>query len=482
MHRDETLGFKLQIRHFRSTRKERPPPPPPPPQGRVTGGTEPPKSSPGIISTTSTTFASRKGGPSSGPGSPLKEKERRGGDDNSCGAPHSSEVSVAIPRSLEAERWSEEGPPRSPRSAIGADRCWSDKDGWRHPRGGGSGTIIDGDPGGRDRWAAWVKTRHEARHEARQWDAGSESAAVAAAENTSRRGRCRPVIMAASASPWTQAPSPAPAAARNLPQWDGTPGRTWGFDRRVDPWNGSSGADVKRVLGKPERGSDETNDAELRDGRGGDSRGSGRQQSEAEIRASFRHREEVLSRRPRRILPAPGVGGGGSGSGSLTIRRSVSSEVVESRDGGLLAQGYLRLAAMSDRGENRRTAVPSGGNSASNTNTSTTAHQLPCGLPGFDKLDSGVGSKRPAEGGVGGDGRSFGLVSDSRQKYTRPSTTVFSSWEEDGPLKKRRLPGQGERSSIGNGASPQVRFFLLAYFGLCGLCQRPLHLSFLADW
>lgn len=427
MHRDETLGFKLQIRHFRSRRKELPP------QGRGgRGGVETVAPSPAAAARphSSTTAvlppAASTGGRGGGAHAPARE--------SAC-------------RPVAPEPWGDEG--RRSTAALGG-RCPDDA-GWH--RGGGRRAV---DTSGRDRWtAAWGNSR--------RWNAGGD-----AAEN----GEREPYAGTAAPAPaWTQAPAAAAAvaaaaaaAARGRPVWEGPPGRMWELDRRAGSWeaspaDGRGGGDGDDLERAPNGAATEGEGQNCLGGGGGGgvggaAHGSSRRQTEAEIRASFRRHVERLRVRPGGIIAPSGVGGGGEG-----LTRDVSTESAETGNGGLLTQGYLRLAAMN---EHNGDGKPDGGGDRDGNGVGAagvsrnTRHPSP--VSRFDVAESSVRPKRPAEG-LGG-GRGLHDAREAGPQSQRPLKAGCLSGGEGGPVQKKRRPSEDGNDAASGGTSAQVGVWL----------------------
>lgn len=226
--------------------------------------------------------------------------------------------------------------------------------------------------------------------------------------------------------------------------WQNGPAeQMWDVERGAGAWDSSpvkagnggdycrapKGADVGRLL---KRGRDDLSDGDVQDvdhggvgGGGGGHSGGGPGRTEHEMGADFRRHVErrgLVSGRPQ--LGAPSRGGD-------AVVRGGSPDDAE---GGLLTQGYRRLAAMTSHG-----VEANGGGSSSGRQIS------PVPRPYSDAKESGVGA---ADGG-GGRGPSRAREDEG---YVRGAYS--SGGEESGvPLAKQRRTVDGATST--GGGSPQ---------------------------
>lgn len=211
MHRDETLGFKLQIRHFRSNRKELPP------QGRGGGGVrkqqqqqqqqqsqQPPQAHRGL------------------PGAAMVGA--RSLSSSHLGAASArAPVGSSVEQQQQQPQWGTEAAAVAAAAAAAAARSsgdprWADEARWHRTSGG---------HGGGDRWTAW---------DANRWMPGSEGASPKVGDRDHRYSNnnnghlsATPLGRGLTHASSPSAASPVVSAARHG-AWDGVPqaGGVWG--------------------------------------------------------------------------------------------------------------------------------------------------------------------------------------------------------------------------------------------------------------
>ncbi|CAN0466394.1 unnamed protein product, partial [Ectocarpus sp. 12 AP-2014] len=330
MHRDETLGFKLQIRHFRSSRKELPP------QGRGGG-------------------AVRKA-PLAPLPTPPPQAHRHGGGPAAAGARHLLPPSIA--------------PPPAAGAGNGRDRAalleqQQQQQRLNNNNGGGGG----------ERWAAWDGGN--------RWMPGEEGAGPNADDGHRLRhaGRATPPVLPGLA----QAPSPAAAGVtasrRSAAVWEGAPhGGGWvggPADMRLQgsswhPSGGASGAAEGRGQGyeRMARSGMGEGAGVARDAFAGDRRHQ-HQQPEVDVRggggggglrfhpSAVEHQQHHAGPSTRTAatrvvggsaVPAPSFRHGAVGVDPAPAGAGGTSADPSSvaAGGSLLSQGYRRLAAMAE--------------------------------------------------------------------------------------------------------------------------------------
>ncbi|CAN0256940.1 unnamed protein product, partial [Ectocarpus fasciculatus] len=330
MHRDETLGFKLQIRHFRSSRKELPPP------GRGGGGV-------------------RKA-PLAPLAPPPQQAHRHGGGPAAADARHL--LPPGIP------------PPPTAGAGNGRDRAALLEQQQQQQQ-----QRLPDNNGGGERWAAWDAGNGN------RWMPGEEGAGGNADDGRRHRhaGHATPPLLPGLAQ---QAPSPAAgvtASRRSAAVWEGAPphGGGWGGGpadmRQGSSWHPSGGASAEGRGQGYERmahsGMGEGAGA-ARDAFAGDRRQQQHQQPEVDIRgggggglrfhpSAVEHQQHqagpsTRTAAPRVIggsaVPAPSFRHGAVGVDPAPAAGGGTSPVPASvaAGGGLLSQGYRRLAAMAD--------------------------------------------------------------------------------------------------------------------------------------
>ncbi|CAB1101227.1 unnamed protein product [Ectocarpus sp. CCAP 1310/34] len=383
MHRDETLGFKLQIRHFRSSRKELPP------QGRGGGAVRKAPLAP------------------LPPPPPQAQAHRHGGGPAAAGARHLLPPSIAPPPTAGAGNGRDrvallEQQQQQQRLSWGAaeavavaaaaghpsgDLRWADEARWHHAAaaaGPGDGAVMDGGNsnnggGGGERWAAWDGGN--------RWMPGEEGSGANVSDGHRLRhtGHATPPLLPG----LVQAPSPAAAGVtasrRSAAIWEGAPhgggwvgdpadmrqqgslwhpsggasgageGRGQGYDRTAHSGMGE-GAGVARVFAGNRRQQHQQPEVDVRGGGGGG--GGGLRFHPSPLSAVEHHQRHGPSTRtaaPRVVggsaVPAPSFRHGAVGVDPAPVAAAGGTSADPSSvaaGGSLLFQGYRRLAAMAD--------------------------------------------------------------------------------------------------------------------------------------
>lgn len=464
MHRDETLGFKLQIRHFRSNRKELPP------QGRTRKPVLP-----------SPVNAGRAAPPQGTVARPMSVS-------NSVAAPRGSggrDVGVgnggahAPPLVVEQQPWRTE-PATVARSP--GDARWAEEARWhRGVNGNGNpGPVMDG---GGERWRAG---------EASRWVPGTDGPNAAAADERNHH-RYNGHNAGPPHAPGTLVPGLAQASSSSAgvgaPRrvvWDGpVPGRVWGgLDRRPPPsWHPSTAAMDGRGEGYERIGH---NGVSPGDGGGHDGYNTGgarrEQHNDSDVRAGgvvgggggYRYHQSAIEQQQQQQHPGSGrsssgvVGGNVNGPPSGFRLGSVGGSPDSSSasaggaggNGSLLSQGYRRLAAMADecavgcgggQPDAGRRAAPLAAVLNHTRRHSPARSPMPHQYEGAAENDL----KRPTSSVVVGNGRGpvAGGVGHGQFSSSRP--LLSSPGGEDGPVKKKQRPSfdGGERPARANEGS-----------------------------
>lgn len=492
MHRDETLGFKLQIRHFRSNRKELPPQgrarKPALPSSATAGRAAPPPGTVARPMSASNPVATPRGGDGGGVGG---GRGVVGSRDVGGGGAH------APPLVVEQQPWRAESAAvaRSP-----GDPRWAEEARWHRGvnSNGNGGPVVDsggGGGGGGERWRAW---------EANRWVPGNDGPNAAAADernhhryNGHSAGPPRPPPQHAPAS---MVPGLAHASssttgvgAAHRVVWDGLPPRrVWGgLDRRPGPsWHPSAGAGV-----------DGTGEGYERMGHNGVSPADGGGRDGYDVTCGFRYHQSAMEqqqeqqqhpgsgRSPSGVVggivngPPPGfsrLGPVGMDGGPGSPDSSSPGANGAGGTGSLLSQGYRRLAAMADE----RSVGGAGGQPDAGRRTAPLAAVLNharrhspvrSALPHHYEGAAENDPKRPLASGVvnngtNGRGAVAGGVGhgqfSSRQLLPSPG-------REDGPAKKKQRPsvdGSERPVRVNDGGSAQQQHVRGCGFRLCETC------------
>ena len=471
MHRDETLGFKLQIRHFRSNRKELPP------QGRARKN---PAAEAAAAAAASAAAAANNARIAAGvPNRPLPSNRGQGrGGGRDMGANRTP------PYAMDQQPWGPE--------AYGADEAR-----WHCGVKGNGGPGMDHGGGGGERWTTWDYRLNDTNATASDRDPHRYGG-----HNTG--GAHPPQHAQAPLMPGlAQAPSSAGiAAAHRTSGWDGpSAGRVWGDvdTRAASSWHSSAVTVDGRGEGFERMAPNGVGDGEGGARGGGFAGGRREQQSEADVRAAgvgngYFHQPPMEQQQHPRVPPG-GAGGVPSGApagfmhGAVGIDGPVRGGSPDSSstgapgtggNGALLHQGYRRLAAMADE----RAAAGRDGNGNGNGNgngqpgtvLNQAQHQqhspgrppLPHQYDGPVEVDlkrSVASVMSNGNGNGNGNGRGPPGVGGHGQFSSRPLFAPSGGGGEDGPAKKKRRPSMdgGERAS--NGSLPQHQQVCLARIG-----------------
>ncbi|CAN0121153.1 unnamed protein product [Ectocarpus sp. 6 AP-2014] len=337
MHRDETLGFKLQIRHFRSSRKELPP------QGRGGG-------------------AVRKA-PLAPLPPPQAQAHRHGGRPAAAGARHLLPPSIA--------------PPPTAGAGNGRDRAALLEQQQQQQQ-----RLNTNNSGGGERWAAWDGGN--------RWMPGEEGAGANADDGHRHRhaghaGHATPPLLPGLA----QAPSPAAAAGltasrRSAAVWEGAPhgggwvggpadmrqqgsswhpsggasgaaeGRGQGYERMAHSGIGEGAGVARDAFAGDRRHQHQQPEVDVRGGGGGGGGGGLRFHPSAVEHQQHHAGPSARTAAPRVIggsaVPAPGFRHGAVGvdPAPAAVGGTSADPSSVAAGGGLLSQGYRRLAAMAD--------------------------------------------------------------------------------------------------------------------------------------
>lgn len=446
MHRDETLGFKLQIRHFRSRGKETAPPA----HGRVGpssggGGTmDTPVTSPVADSRPHPTAIPSPTGSDGG--------HLRNGDDG--GVYNVTPRHTSRPRVIEpwAEDGRSRGSPAGPGPSIVApagleNGRWAEDVGWhRDGRGRSMDPVAHG-----DRWKAWDNARRwNTGHCGRGVEKGAGRQQYAAdgqglssvsgwSPHTAHSGRAVAVRTSGAGGSWEAhcTPSWGPERGQHGGSWGSLrPGTTGGEGYEAVPTRASTGSHDLNPVAQHVPG--------------------GRLPREVDVTAGYRSQVQPSGGRPasRRMVGVSrgdAVSGNGNGnlngsakggtSEALVKGTSHDSSVEAGRDGGLIAQGYQRLAAMKHRNDTGadRSKHLDGGIDASAIGSSR-YRSCPPGSHYDAPQSAKLGVKRAGDGGVSqGD-----VVYRAADGVDYQARSGQSSEGEEGAFKKRRLMDGGE--------------------------------------
>lgn len=456
MHRDETLGFKLQIRHFRSNRKELPP------QGRA-------RKNPAAEAAAANNARIAARVPNrplpSNPGPPSGGGARGGGRDIGANRtpPYAMEQQ---PLGLEAARSTGEA-------------GWADDARWHRGVKGNGGPAMDNGGGSGERWAAW---------EANRWN--DPNAPAGDRDPHRYGGHNTPPPHPAQHAQAPMVPGLAQGAAAHRSGWDGPPaGRVWGdVERRAgSAWHAAAGAADGRGEGFERMVPNGVRDGEGGALGGGFVGGRREQQSEADVRAGggngYFHQPPMEQQQHARVPPGGGgrvvngtppgfmrgaVGIDGPARGGSPDSSSPGAPGAGG-NGSLLHQGYRRLAAMAD--ERAAAARDGGGGGGGQLDTVLTQAQhqqhsparppLPHQYEGPAETDlkrsaASVMSNGRGAPSVGGSGRGepgLGHGHVHGQFSSRPLFTPSGS--EDGPAKKKRRASMDGGERANNGGLPQ---------------------------
>lgn len=487
MHRDETLGFKLQIRHFRSKRKELPP------QGRARKPALPPSVNCGRAAPLPGTVARAVSA-----SNPVTASQGCGGGGGGDGGRDVGGGSGAHAPTLVVEQQ----PWRTEAAAVArspGDQRWAEEVRWHRGVNGNcsGGPVSDGGGGGGgERWRAW---------EANRWVRGTDGPNAAAADernhhrfngHTVAPPHALPQHAPASLVPGLAQASSSSAGVGSARRvvWDGpAPGRVWGgLERRpASSWHPSAATVDGRGKAYERLGH---NGVSPGDGGGHDGYGGGggvrrEQHIDSDFKAGcssgggFGYHQSAIEQQQQ--YPGSGRSPSGAGGGDVNgppsgfrigcvgmdggpVRggspdSSSAGAAGTGGNGSLLSQGYRRLAAMADeravRGSGGQPdAGRRGGPLAAVLNQarlhSPTRPPLPHHYDGAAENDL----KRPAASGVvvvngsNGMGAVAGGVGhgqfSSRRLQSAPG-------EEDTPAKKKQRPSfdGGERPVLVNDGS-----------------------------
>ena len=466
MHRDETLGFKLQIRQFRnSSRKELPPLGRGGGAGRLRSSTS--EAAPSADSDSKAgagTGSIATAGASSATGSAGAMKITMNSSGNSAAeglviggrTSHSLSAVRAAPivagdvggggggvRCGDARASPDESTHRGRtpggwggdggRIPVSGGLGWPDEAVWR------CGNRAVETSGRRDGWTP--------REHMGKWDFHS---GVGSASNGQRdryvdnnddtRYPENEVSTPMAMPPWAHPPVAAPPNGGSHHPWQSPQARAWscvdGSERHYRPPMGIFGGRAGN-RGDVEPCRPGSGEGDARDCRGGSdvpggipSKPLGRQ-TEADIRTSFPHQVGHLVKRSvgREVAGPPRLSSGGE-----------ALNAPKPADGSLLTQGYLRLAAMNlggEGGDDTRRAIMN--------NSVPHRYEAPASVIGEAKsCAEDLGGRRPAQ-------------TRPVVHYARPGPPGYTSGVEDGPaLKKRRSLDGANADGSAVGGFPQV--------------------------